>query len=72
MAAKVLGLRPEQVMMVAAHNSDLLAAQSVGFRTAFVYRTEEYGPDQATDLKPDLSVDITARDFNNLADLLSD
>jgi 2-haloacid dehalogenase len=66
-AAELLGLRPKQVMMVASHNSDLLAAQSVGFRTAFVYRTEEYGPNQVTDLEPNQSVDITAMDFNDLA-----
>ena len=66
-AADLLGLNPEQIMMVAAHNSDLLAAQSVGFRSAFVYRTEEYGPNQATDLEPNHSVDITAMDFNDLA-----
>ena len=66
-AADWLGLNPEQMMMVAAHNSDLLAAQSVGFRSAFVYRTEEYGPNQATDLEPNHSVDIAAMDFNDLA-----
>lgn len=67
-AARLLGLLPEQVMMVAAHNADLLAAQAVGFRTAFVYRTREYGPTQTTDLAPDPSVDVVARDFENLAD----
>lgn len=66
-AVALLGLSPEQVMMVASHNSDLLAAQSVGFRTAFVYRTEEYGPNQVTDLEPNQSVDIVAMDFNDLA-----
>ena len=47
-AAALLGLDPGQVMMVAAHNKDLLAAQTVGFQTAFVYRTTEYGPNQTT------------------------
>ena len=46
-AAELLGLQPEQVMMVAAHNHDLLAARAVGFGTAFVYRTAEYGPRQS-------------------------
>ena len=69
-AAALLGLQPEQVMMVAAHNEDLKAAQSVGFRTAFVYRTEEYGPNQTTDLAPDPAADIVAKDFNDLADQL--
>ncbi|MEZ4707324.1 MAG: haloacid dehalogenase type II [Caldilineaceae bacterium] len=69
-AVHLLGLQPEQVMMVAAHNGDLLAAQAIGLRTAFVYRPQEYGPDQTTDLAPAASVDIAARDFNHLADLL--
>jgi 2-haloacid dehalogenase len=69
-AASLLGLQPAQVMMVAAHNEDLRAARAVGFSTAFVYRTEEYGPNQTTDLAPDPTVDVVARDFNDLADQL--
>ena len=69
-AADLLGLAPKQVMMVAAHNSDLVAARAQGFATAFVYRTQEYGPDQTTDLEPDPIVDIVARDFHDLADQL--
>jgi 2-haloacid dehalogenase len=38
-----LGLKPEEVMMCAAHISDLKAARSNGLRTAFIYRPEEYG-----------------------------
>ena len=71
MAAKLLGLQADQVMMVAAHNQDLVAAQAVGFNTAFVYRTKEYGPNQTTDLEPDPSVDIVAKDFDDLADQLN-
>lgn len=50
--ADILGLRPEQCMMVAAHNSDLVAARDVGFRTAFVCRPNEHGPHQRDDLEP--------------------
>ena len=66
-AARLLGVEPHEIMMVAAHNSDLLAAQAVGYRSAFVYRTTEYGPNQTTDLEPHPSVDIVARDFIELA-----
>ena len=66
-AASLLGLAPQQVMMVAAHNSDLLAARAVGCKTAFVYRKTEYGPNQTTDLEPDSCVDVVARDFIDLA-----
>ena len=69
-AAALLGLEPHQVMMVAAHNGDLKGAQAVGFRTAFVHRPREYGPDQTTDLVSDPSIDVVAEDFNDLADQL--
>ena len=69
-AAALLGLEPHQVMMVAAHNGDLKGAQAVGFRTAFVHRPREYGPNQTTDLVPDPSIDVVAKDFMELADLL--
>ncbi|MDE0198254.1 MAG: haloacid dehalogenase type II [Caldilineaceae bacterium] len=69
-AAALLGLEPHEVMMVAAHNGDLIASKTVGFRTAFVHRPKEHGPDQTTDLTPDPSVDVIAKDFNDLADQL--
>ncbi len=69
-AAELLGLAPHQVLMVAAHNHDLKGAQAVGFHTAFVHRPTEYGPQQTTDLTPDPSFDLVARDFNDLADQL--
>lgn len=70
-AAQLLGLQPEEIMMVAAHNGDLLAAKAVGFSAAFVYRTTEYGPNQTTDLVPDASVDVVAENFVELARKLS-
>ena len=54
--------------MVAAHNSDLAAAQSLGLRTAFVRRPTEHGPDQTIDLEPTGDWDIVAEDFEDLAD----
>lgn len=38
-----LGLKPQEVMMCAAHTSDLQAARSNGLRTAFIYRPNEFG-----------------------------
>lgn len=69
-AAELLGLHPGQIMMVAAHNTDLDAARSVGFRTAFVLRSREFGPGQSTDLAPNSGVNIVASDLNDLAELL--
>ena len=65
--AALLGLRPEQCLMVAAHNGDLAAARGIGFRTAFVTRPTEYGPGQKTDLVAEQAWDVVARDFVDLA-----
>lgn len=66
-AAAFLDLPRDRVMMVAAHLGDLRAAKQVGLRTAFVVRPHEYGPNGKPDLQPDGSVDIAAKDFNDLA-----
>jgi 2-haloacid dehalogenase len=68
--ADLLGLAPGQCLMVAAHNGDLIAAAGCGFRTAFVARPTEHGPQQTTDLKPERDFDVVARDFVDLADRL--
>ncbi len=70
-AADLLGLKPEQVMMVAAHKDDLYAARNVGLGTAFVLRPLEFGPEGKPDLTTDPSFDVTAKDFIDLADKLS-
>jgi 2-haloacid dehalogenase len=68
--AELLDLAPEQCMMVAAHNSDLVAAGALGFRSAFVARPTEYGPDQTTDLRAEHDFDVVAGSFLDLADKL--
>ena len=67
----LLGLDPNQALMVAAHNGDLEAAADVGLRTAFVRRPTEYGPNQNLDLEPKHKFDFVADDFLDLADQLS-
>ncbi len=69
-ACRTLALPPDQVMMVAAHNNDLAAAQKQGLSTGFVPRPTEKGPNQKTDLTADGKWDIVARDFGDLADQL--
>lgn len=66
-ACAALRLPPDQVMMVAAHNDDLQAAEAEGLKTAFVARPTEYGPDQTTDLAPERDWTMIASDFNDLA-----
>ena len=68
--AELLGLDPEQVMMVAAHQRDLRAAAAVGLKTAFVPRPLEFGPGRAPDPTPDPSFNIVAEDFRDLASQL--
>ncbi|MFC1886076.1 HAD family hydrolase, partial [Thermodesulfobacteriota bacterium] len=70
MTADFIGLAPEECMMVAAHNNDLVAASKVGFRTAFITRPTEYGPNQSTDLKHEHAFDVVANDLIDLADRL--
>jgi 2-haloacid dehalogenase len=66
-ACALLGLRPEQVMMVAAHNYDLIAARELGLRTAFIPRPMEHGPKQTTDLIAKYPWDIIAANLVDLA-----
>lgn len=67
-AAEILGLKPAQVMMVAAHKDDLFAARKAGLRTAFVRRPKEFGPDVVRDLSDEPRFDFNADDFVDLAD----
>ena len=69
-AARLLGLAPGEVMMVAAHNNDLEAAQRYGLKTAFVARPTEYGPLQSRDFEATGAWDIVAADFGGIADRL--
>lgn len=59
----ILGLRPEEVCLVAAHNGDLAAARGCGLKTAFVPRPLEHGPGQRDDLAPAQDWDWVAPDF---------
>lgn len=68
-AAELLGLRPGEVMMVAAHKYDLRAAAEAGLRTAFVARPMEW-PNRRIDLSYEDAFDVNARDFLDLAEQL--
>ena len=68
--AELLGLAPGECMMVAAHNDDLRAAGALGFRTAFVRRPDEYGPNQTANLRAEEDFDIIAESFIDLANAL--
>ena len=68
-AAALLGLSPNEIMMVAAHPGDLRASQAVGFQTALVPRPLEHGPGRIQEVTAHPS-DLVANDFNELTDLL--
>lgn len=68
--ADFLGLEPARVMLVAAHNDDLIAARECGLRTAFIPRPNEYGPHQQRDFAAEHDFDYVADDMQALAQKL--
>jgi 2-haloacid dehalogenase len=69
-AADALSLKPEQVMMVAAHKADLRAAAKCGLKTAFVKRPLEHGRGGTPDLASEPDFTVNAESFLDLADQL--
>ncbi len=69
-SAQMLGLKPEQCMMVAAHNDDLKAARLLGFKTAYINRPYEYGDAQTDDFEAQESWDIIGDSMTEIADAL--
>jgi 2-haloacid dehalogenase len=68
-AAEAFDCALHEVMMVAAHASDLEAAARAGLRTAFVARPDEHGPGRG--VQPlDIPVDCNVADLGALADSL--
>jgi 2-haloacid dehalogenase len=70
-APRLLALEPPQVLMVAAHVGDLVAARGCGLRTALVRRPDEWGPGgRAEEAGPDDGIDLVVDSFVELADAL--
>jgi 2-haloacid dehalogenase len=66
MVPALLRLRPEEVLMVAAHPEDLRAAAAEGLRTAYVARLLEWG--SGTEVAPpDPAFDLATDDLRDLA-----
>ena len=66
MAPNLLDLRSDEVMLVAAHPSDLRAAQTYGLRAAYVLRPLEWGPEGEAE-PADPSFDIVVESLTELA-----
>lgn len=65
-ACDAFDLAPEEVMMVAAHSSDLQAAANCGLSTCFVARPDEYGQGKG-EREPNCRVDLTVGSLMELA-----
>lgn len=70
-AARLLDVVPHQLLMVAAHPSDLRAAAACGLRTAYVPRPLERGAGGAMERWTAGEFDIVASDFVDLARALA-
>ena len=69
-ACSMLGCKPGEVMMAAAHNYDLSAARALGMRTGFIARPTEYGPKQSKDLRAESDWDVITTSIEDMADQL--
>ena len=69
-AAAWLNMEPSEILMVACHNIDLNAAAKIGYRTAFVHRRTEWGPDGRADAGPNMEYDFIEESFEDLAQRL--
>ncbi len=67
MAADLLGLKPEETMMVAAHSGDLRAARECGLATGFIHRPNEYGVGGRADKAAPGDWDVVSSDMLDLA-----
>ena len=66
-AAALPDVAPAELLMVAAHPSDLDAAQQAGLKTAYVRRRLECGPAAAPHAVAADGFDLVADDFGDLA-----
>ncbi|MFC1877444.1 HAD family hydrolase [Thermodesulfobacteriota bacterium] len=69
-ATRLLGLKPSESMMVAAHDGDLAAAQSAGLHTALVNVPEEDNMAEAFESPSETNFDIEVQDFEALCQKL--
>ena len=69
-AAKLLDVPFDELLMVAAHPSDLVGAQRAGLRTAYVPRPLEWGEGGYREPVGDARFDIVATDLRDLAEQL--
>ena len=69
-AVSLLELKPEEVMMCAAHSGDLMSARGFGLRTGFIHRADEYGPARRGDVANPGDFDVVSANIEDLASKL--
>jgi 2-haloacid dehalogenase len=69
-ALRLLGCRPQDAGMVAAHGADLRAAAALGLRPIFIRRPLEWGPGVPAAAAPELDGVMVADGLGDLADVL--
>jgi 2-haloacid dehalogenase len=69
-AARLLGVEPAELMLVAAHPWDLAGARAAGLQTAFVDRPLEHG--EGSPAREDPDADHSVSDLHELAQRLAD
>jgi 2-haloacid dehalogenase len=69
-AAGLLGLKPSEALMVAAHEGDLAAARTAGLYTAYVGVPEQDNVAEGFEPPVETNFDIEARDFESLCEQL--
>lgn len=67
---RIMDCAPQEVLMVATHVSDLLAAKASGLKTAYVFRKNELGDREKPQPEASHGFDYIAEDFLDLADKL--
>jgi len=70
-ATRLLGLKPSEAMMVAAHEGDLAAAQAAGLHTAYVNVPEEDNMAEGFEQPSETNFDFQAQDFESLCKQLN-
>jgi 2-haloacid dehalogenase len=62
-----LGVKTEEIMMVAAHSADLKSAAGCGLHTGFVYRPNEFGPNGRVEKVAPGTFDVVSNDTIDFA-----
>ena len=68
--AKVFDISPSEVMLVAAHQDDLVSARACGLQTAYIERPAEFGAARPKDISPNPANTWHAQNFLALAEQL--